>query len=180
MARPDHPLSARGARVSLRALEPSDVPLLYEWENRRELWDAGSTVAPFSLRQLHAYASGYDGDIFASRQLRMMIDLAETGETIGTLDLFNFDPACSRCEVGIFVNVPWQGRGYGAEALSAAASVLGHVISLHQLYAVVCSDNEPAKALFAKAGFRHTATLPDWIRRGGEYADALVFSLFQA
>jgi len=175
-----HPLSSRGERVCLRALEPSDVPLLYEWENRRELWDAGSTAAPFSLRQLHAYASGYDGDIYSARQLRLMIDLAATGETIGTLDLFNFDPACSRCEAGIFVDAPWQGRGYASEALAMTASTLGRVISLHQLYALVRADNEAAKALFVRAGFSHTATLPDWIKRGGEYADALLFSLFIA
>ncbi|MDE6418561.1 MAG: GNAT family N-acetyltransferase [Duncaniella sp.] len=175
-----HPLASEGRGISLRALEPSDVPQLYEWENRRELWDAGATVAPFSLRQLHAYAAGYDGDIFAARQLRLMIDLTDGGESVGTLDLFNFDPANSRCEVGIFVDDPWRGRGIGAEALRTVARTLGRVISLHQLYALVSAANLPARALFEAAGFAHTATLPQWIRRDGQYADALLYSMFMA
>ncbi|WP_227625579.1 hypothetical protein [Geofilum rubicundum] len=34
--------------VLLRAVEPGDVDLLYDWENRMELWPVSNTLAPFS------------------------------------------------------------------------------------------------------------------------------------
>lgn len=62
--------SATGQRITLRALEPVDVDTLYRWENDTRIWEAGSTLAPFSRKQLWDYIDTYDGDIYAARQLR--------------------------------------------------------------------------------------------------------------
>ena len=34
--------------VSLRALDPTDLDLLYIWENDTSLWDVGNSITPFS------------------------------------------------------------------------------------------------------------------------------------
>ena len=36
------------SEIRLRALEPSDVDLLYAWENDTSIWDVSSTIIPFS------------------------------------------------------------------------------------------------------------------------------------
>ena len=38
--------------ICLRAPEPEDLELLYEWENDSSLWIAGNTRAPYSKFQL--------------------------------------------------------------------------------------------------------------------------------
>ena len=35
-------------KITLRALEPEDIELLYSWENDTELWQVSNTLAPFS------------------------------------------------------------------------------------------------------------------------------------
>lgn len=59
--------------LCLRALEPEDLPLLYKWENDTSLWEAGSSIAPFSRKILWDYIESYSPDIYAARQLRLMI-----------------------------------------------------------------------------------------------------------
>lgn len=165
---------AEGARIRLRALEPIDVDTLYRWENDPDVWDAGCTVAPFSRKQLWDYVDTYDGDIYAARQLRLMIALRESGETIGTLDLFDFDPANSRCGVGIFVAPAWQRKGYATEALMAVCAHLRRHLSLHQLYVTVAVDNAPSVGLFSRCGFSVAGRLAAWLRRAGTYTDAFI------
>ena len=41
--------------IYLRALEPSDIDKIFEWENNVELWNAGSTIAPFSRQKIIQY-----------------------------------------------------------------------------------------------------------------------------
>ena len=39
-------------QVRLRALEPEDLDILYRYENDSSLWEVGTTIAPFSRKQL--------------------------------------------------------------------------------------------------------------------------------
>ncbi|MDP4226269.1 MAG: GNAT family N-acetyltransferase, partial [Bacteroidota bacterium] len=38
--------------VRLRALEPSDVEILYNWENDTSVWQISGTLSPFSKKIL--------------------------------------------------------------------------------------------------------------------------------
>ena len=42
-------------QIVLRALEPDDVELLYNWENNRDIWKISNTQAPFSKYILQKY-----------------------------------------------------------------------------------------------------------------------------
>lgn len=170
--------SATGRRITLRALEPIDVDTLYRWENDTSIWEAGSTLAPFSRKQLWDYIDTYDGDIYSARQLRLMIDITGPRETVGTLDLYDFDPANSRCAVGIFVAPEWQRHGYAREALDTVAAHLRRHLSLHQLYAVVADTNTTSRALFENAGYAPAAHLRQWLRRADTYTDATLYQKF--
>lgn len=37
-----------GTNIYLRAIEPEDLDILYQWENDSSLWVHGCTLAPFS------------------------------------------------------------------------------------------------------------------------------------
>ena len=43
------------SKVSLRAIEPEDLDLLYRIENDRNLWNVGTTNVPYSRYTLHDY-----------------------------------------------------------------------------------------------------------------------------
>ena len=60
--------------ISLRALEPEDLELLYDWENDMSNWLISNTMSPFSRFTLKRYLENSHKDIYETGQLRLMID----------------------------------------------------------------------------------------------------------
>ena len=102
--------------IHLRALEPEDLDSLYNIENDEDLWDVGVTNVPYSRFVLSAYIANSTADIYADRQVRLVIE-DEHHCTVGLLDIFNFDPRHSRAEVGIVVARRFRHLGYATAAL---------------------------------------------------------------
>ncbi|MCD7714519.1 MAG: GNAT family N-acetyltransferase, partial [Prevotella sp.] len=63
------------SNVILRAIEPDDLDLLYNVENDRTLWQLGNTNEPYSKELLRNYILTTTGDIYADKQLRLIIEL---------------------------------------------------------------------------------------------------------
>jgi len=102
--------------IRLRAVEPEDLDRLYAWENNTQLWDVGNTRNPYSRYVLKQYIVDSDKDIYESKQLRLMMVSVQTGETVGTVDLFDFDIHNSRIALGLFVDAAYQGKGLPVRA----------------------------------------------------------------
>ena len=60
-------------KITLRAIEPEDLDLLYRIENDVRLWNVGTSNVPYSRYVLHDYVAHVTNDIYADRQVRMMI-----------------------------------------------------------------------------------------------------------
>lgn len=58
--------------VTLRAIEPEDLDILYRIENDREVWNVSATNVPYSKYMLHDYIANATGDIYTDKQVRMM------------------------------------------------------------------------------------------------------------
>ena len=163
--------------IRLRAIEPEDLDLLYQIENDRSLWNVGATNVPYSRYTLHDYIATSNDDIYADRQVRLIIENVD-GKTVGVADLVRFEPQHLRAEAGIVVMDRWRRQHYGEAALIQLADYGRRVLRLHQLYAVVAADNEAALRLFAKAGFQEQSVLKEWLFDGHQYADAKVMQRF--
>lgn len=165
--------------VALRALEPEDIGLLYEWENCEEIWTVSHTLTPFSRHTLAQYIQDADMDIYASRQLRMMIDTKE-GKTVGAIDLFDFDPLHARTGLGILVHqTEDRSKGYASAALALMIRYCFEKLALHQVYANILTDNEISMKLFAHAGFVLAGTKKQWIREGNNWKDENIMQLIR-
>ena len=148
--------------IRLRAIEPEDLDLLYQLENDRSLWDVGTTNVPYSRYTLHDYIATSSDDIFADRQVRLIIEDVRTRKTVGICDLVRDN----------------RRNGYALAALTLLADYALRVVHLHQLYAVVAADNEAAVNLFRKAGYEVQAELRDWLFDGHQYGNALLMQRF--
>jgi len=160
-------------KIRLRAIEPEDLDLLYEIENDTRLWNVGTTNVPYSRYTLHDYIATSNDDIYADKQLRMIIE-EENGKTLGIVDLINFSPRHLRAETGIVIMDAERRKGYATEALEQLCSYARQVLHLHQLYGVVATGNEAALALYEKAGFQLQNRLNDWLYDGEKYTDAVL------
>lgn len=161
--------------LMLRALDPTDLDALYRWENDVDLWNTSATITPFSRKQLWDYIENYDGDIFRTRQLRLMIEEIHSKEVIGTIDLYDFDPINNRANVGILIDKNYQGKGYGKMALDILENYCREYISLNQLVAVVATDNTLSLSLFRSLGYKEVGVMESWLKRGVQFCDAILF-----
>ncbi len=160
--------------ITLRALEPEDIDLLYEWENSEEIWTVSHTIAPFSKHLLALYIQNSDKDIYESKQLRMMIETTN-GETVGCIDLFDFDPLHARIGIGILIHrKDDRSKGYATSALNLMVRYCFEKLNLHQIYANILTDNEISLRLFLKSGFEITGTKKEWVREGKNWKDEML------
>ncbi len=155
-------INIKGARVTLRAVEPSDVELLYAWENDQALWGVSGTISPFSHHTLAGFIEAQRVDIFVSRQMRLMICDSESGAAVGALDLFEFEPLHLRAGVGIMVASQFRRMGYAADALAALERYAIDFLRLHQLWCNVEEGNSASLSLFQQAGYKQIGVKLDW------------------
>ena len=158
--------------IRLRALEPTDLELLYRWENDSSIWEVSHTIKPFSLFVLKQYLETSHLDIFETKQLRLVIEKKGSNEPVGLIDLFDFDPFHKHAGVGIMIHdTENQQRGYASEALQTICKYAFSVLQLHQLYCNITSKNSASLQLFQKHGFDIVGLKKDWIRTSKGWLD---------
>lgn len=163
--------------MKLRAIEPEDLDVLYQIENDRSLWHVGTTNVPYSRYTLHDYVATSADDIFADRQVRLVMENYEH-EVVGMADLVHFDPQHQRAETGIVVMEPHRRKGYALQALQQLEDYALDTLHLHQLYAVIAANNDAALQLFQKAGYERQGVLKGWLCKGHDYQDAVLMQRF--
>ena len=171
-------LTLQGELVYLRALEPEDLDLVFKIENDEDLWELTTTLTPFSKFILKQYLRNSHKDIYEAKQLRLVICKKSTGESLGLIDLFDFDPKNLRAGLGILIfSEVERGRGYGAEALKLIVNYSFKRIELHQLYANILEENTPSIKLFEKQGFKQVGLKKDWLRIAGKFKNEYLYQL---
>lgn len=163
--------------MRLRALEPEDLSLLYKWENDTDGWSTGNTLAPYSRYVLKEYIAESRRSIFETGQVRFMADWKDTAETVGMVDLYDFDPYHKRAGVGIMVGKAYQAKGLGIQMINLLVEYAFVFLKMHQLYVHIPINNEASRALFARCGFVVTGLLNDWIVTKEGYRDVQVMQL---
>lgn len=162
-------------KISLRPIEPEDIDRLYQWENNMEIWEVSNTKTPFSRHILAQYLMEATRDIYATKQLRLVIE-NEDQEAVGAVDLFDFEPYHLRAGVGILIhNKLDRGKGYATDALQALSNYSCEVIGIKQLYANITEDNTKSIGLFEKSGFQKSGHKKNWIKTSRGWKDELFF-----
>jgi len=164
--------------IRLRAIEPEDLELLYNWENNNSWWIISNTVAPFSKYTLKRYIRNSHKSIYETGQLRLMIDLITGNQTIGTIDIFDFDPFHIRAGIGILIAEEEQRRkGYASMALKCLTDYCFRTLQLHQLWCNILANNRESIELFQKLGFVQIGIKKDWVKTADGYLDEYMFQL---
>ncbi len=165
--------------IQLRAPEPEDIDLLYEWENDPTIWELSNTLVPISRLTIEQFIQDSRLDIYQTKQFRYMIDLiSNKKKAIGTIDLFDFDPFHKRVGVGILIKDVSQRRiGYASDALSVLIDYCFQVLCLHQVYCNISNDNQASLNLFQKIGFVITGEKKDWIQNREKWKNEFFLQL---
>lgn len=162
-------------KVSLRALEPIDLELLYSWENNTEIWCLSNTFTPFSKYTLMKYIEESGEDIYKTKQLRLIIENIKTKKAVGAIDLFDIDFHNQRAGVGILINnLKDRQKGMASASLDILINYSFAKLGLHQLYCNIDSENIDSLNLFKKKGFKVIGIKKDWIKVLNIWRDELL------
>ncbi len=165
-----------GKNIQLRALEPSDIHMMYEWENDQNVWPVSGTLVPFSKNTMEQFVKMAHQDIYTNKQLRLAIDKKSADqiptETVGYIDLFDFEPAHRRAGVGILIgNISARRQGIALESLNLMSEYAFNILHLHQLYCHIHVNNEASIRLFSAAGYSCNGELKDWTLNNGSWTN---------
>ena len=160
--------------ISLRTVEPRDIGVLLKWENDPSIWKVSQTLVPFSEEALRQYINTAQ-DIHVHNQVRFIIVHNEI--SIGTIDIFDYDPVNLRGGVGIMIESAYRGKGYGKTALDLIVNYCKQILFLRQLYCNITEDNESSIRLFESAGFIRSGMKKDWIRIAEGYQSVGFYQL---
>lgn len=161
----------KGQKVHLRAVEPTDLPLLYEWENDVENWEVSHTMEPYSKALLEKFIETSAQGLYGNRQQRLMVVKNDTNETVGAIDIFDFDPQNQRAGIGILIDKKYRHNGLGLEAVELTKKYLFETVLLHQIYCNILIYNSYSLQLFQKAGFEICGRKKDWCQTKNGWTD---------
>lgn len=163
--------------LKLRALEPSDLDLLYELENDTSEWSSASSPLPYSRFALKQFIKrSLTEDIYSLKQARFVIEKVNNEEatSIGFIDLCDFSPQHRRAEVGIILFAQFRQFGYGPQALALLCDY-ARALSFHQLYAYILEDNLSSQKAFEKIGFTRVGCIMDWFLQENDYKNVVFY-----
>lgn len=169
-----------GKFVKLRALEPEDLEFVYNIENDMSVWEVSQTQTPYSKYLIKQYLENANQDIYEAKQLRLAICDVSSKNTIGLIDLFDFDPKNNRVGIGILIQSEFDRKqGYGSEALELLINYAFEYLNLNQMYANIDSENVGSERLFTKFGFQKIGTKRAWNLVNGIYKDEVLYQKFR-
>jgi len=158
-------------QIILRALEPEDINMLYNWENDSSLWEVSNARAPFSRHLLAQYLKDSTRDVYQQKQVRFIIQTTDL-QPVGAIDLFDFDPYHQRAAVGILIHKTEDRRhGYALDALKTIENYAINALGIRQLSGSISEENNASIHLFEKAGYHVTGIKKQWLRTSEGWRD---------
>lgn len=161
--------------ITIRALEPEDLEVLYQIENDDSLWQFSDSYQPFSRYILRQYIKDSHKSIYETHQFRWAI--CNDDNAIGFIDLYNFDVRNSRAYVAIAILPNFRRKGYGKIAHQLLEQYVFKHLGLHQIVAEIVSGNEQSEQFFINMGYSKMAVLKDWCLNSGIFKDVLLYRL---
>ena len=148
-------------KISLRALEPSDIDLLLRIENDDRYWKYANRTEPYSRDLLQKYIEQQKQDIFQVKQKRFAISIENT-DTLGFIDIFDFEPMHRRAGVGIFILDKYRGIGIGRKSVTLLGEYAKTHLNLNCIYANIAKENTKSINLFESCGYKKIGLKKEW------------------
>ena len=160
-------------KLRLRALEPSDLEMMYVIENDKSLWIYSNTSSPFSKHTLKNFIENSHLDILDHKQVRLVI--YDNSNSYGFIDLFDYDHINGRAGVGIVIFERFRSKGIGSLSLKLIEEYVLNHVPIHQLYANISSNNFESISLFKKNGYCKVGLKKDWVFYNNKFNDEVLF-----
>ncbi|MBS1963733.1 MAG: GNAT family N-acetyltransferase [Bdellovibrionales bacterium] len=135
------------------------------------LWDGPESLAAYRAGLAEREASVKAGTL----HMFTIVD-PETGKPAGSIDI-RPEEGGFRADIGLWIGVPFHGRGLGTRAVRAIARYGFENLGLAKIEGKIFVGNEASRRAFEKAGFRCEGTLRRCAMKRGRLVDEWVMGI---
>ncbi|MGD0477652.1 MAG: GNAT family protein [Nitrososphaerales archaeon] len=162
-----------GKNVNLRLMEKDDLPLMWEWFNRPEVFG--------EYNPLHQMSKADVEKMFENpHELKPFIVEKKDGSKIGFVAHFYVMHTAGRfLEIGYSFVPAERGKGYCTEAATIMVDYLFLSKDVGRIQAMTDQRNVASQRVLEKVGFKKEGTLRKGLFARGEWRDACVFSILR-
>ena len=157
--------------LKIRAIEPEDLDFLFGLENDPEVWKVSETTAPVSRNTLRKFIESSYLDITQTRQARFIIVSTDKNLSVGTIDLFDYDPINRRIGIGVLIAKEYRGNHLAKEALNLTMDYCFNTLFVHQIFCNIQKENQISLNLFQQLGFAIVGIKKDWYLFENQWKD---------
>lgn len=167
-----------GDKVVLRAIEPSDIDKLWEWEQDEETMRYRDYPSP-PVSLMQTVKEFHDKIGLNTKRIRLAITTSD-GELIGEISLHDINQRAGTADFTIAIgNKEYWGHGYGTDATRSLMKYAFEQLNLHRITLYVHSFNERAIHAYEKCGFKIEGCMREAHYMDGRYSDILMMGLLR-
>ncbi|GGK82765.1 GNAT family N-acetyltransferase [Rufibacter glacialis] len=135
-----------------------------------------------SVEQLHAelIRSNKRLNNLEMKWLKWELIEKDSQKIIGSCGFHNWYEEHERAEVGYFLNVNFQGRGFMSEALKCVINYGFKIMKLNRIEAFISPSNLPSIKIIENLGFTREGILKEHYKMKNEILDSVVYSLLKS
>lgn len=167
----------RTARLLLRSVRHADVDDLYSHINDRDIMRNTLNI-PWPYQR--SYAQDWVAETISTdspdKGYRFVICLPQDERLMGMISLHDL-PLHHRAETGYWIGRPYWNQGYMTEALKAVIDFAFHHTALRRVQAAHFTYNPQSGRVMAKAGMRCEGTLRQYLSKGDEQLDLVMWAI---
>ncbi|NIE62498.1 GNAT family N-acetyltransferase [Burkholderia sp. Ax-1719] len=174
------PVSLSTARLRIRALRHDDAPALFT------IWSDAEAMRYFSFAPMrhvdeaHARIASTLKPSSAGKDLVCTVEARDSGEVLGTCDLFHLHAQCRRAEIGFSLQRQHWGKGLMSEAAAAVVDHAFDTVKLNRIEADIDPRNVASARVLERLGFQREGLLRErWIV-GEEVTDSALYGLLRS
>ncbi len=169
-------MNIKGKKITLRAIEESDLELLHKWSNDTETQDMiGHLHFPSSMDYHKLWFQNLKNDQFNQR---LAIDAPDLG-IIGLSSIMNIDWRNNHAWHGVMLgNVDTRGKGYGVDAVMATMRYAFEELHFERLDGALIEYNTVSYSFYCKKlGWKEEGRRKNWYFRKGRYWDRIIVGI---
>ncbi|WP_437399094.1 GNAT family N-acetyltransferase [Flagellimonas lutimaris] len=167
---------------SLRLLKASDLDAFFHLmknnQNRLENFFAGIVAKTQTIDTTKRFLDDVEQKIKNKAYFPYIIIDVDSGTIAGFIDLKNIDWNIPKTEMGLFIDVQYEGKGIAAKAFYLVCQHCFEQHGFHKLFLRTHPTNTSAIAIAEKIGFKKEGLLRDDYRTtSGNLVDLLYYGL---
>jgi [ribosomal protein S5]-alanine N-acetyltransferase len=168
------------SRLVLRPFLPSDGERVELLAGHPYVAATTATIPhPYPLGAANAWISLHEQWYRQGVGVQFAIELKQSGELIGCIDLFGINRIHSKAELGYWIGVPYWNSGYCSEAAIEIVRYGFEILGLNKVTSRHMTTNPASGRVMMKANLRREGTLRQDFRKNGVLVDIEVYGVLR-